>query len=280
MQMDRRFADYAFTGGFFLICQLVLVWVLGYWPQMMKSIEALAPPSKMDPSITGPMITGVTAALALIAVFVIGLLLDLAASAFRPFEIRVFSRHLDRNKEWINNLIEMHRTYAGYDYETIQRSIHAVPLKDQFGLNWRLWKPEHWRHLLAVQKVAYGWGFTRSYERLLSFLQSYVVVQSGSAQLTIMADQYSLWRTARAIAMALTLFIVEGFTLVGMAEDFERYLFLFQVGQLIVTALTYYITLGTYSRLCFTLFSLVYVTYDKQVTSNPASRAVNNQPSP
>ncbi|HEV2042424.1 MAG TPA: hypothetical protein VGT81_20685, partial [Casimicrobiaceae bacterium] len=37
----------------------------------------------------------------------------------------------------------------------------------------------------------------------------YIIGQSGSAQLTLMADQYSLWRTARAIATAVYLLTLE-----------------------------------------------------------------------
>ena len=35
MQIERRFADYGLTGGFFLICQLGLLWALGYWPSII-----------------------------------------------------------------------------------------------------------------------------------------------------------------------------------------------------------------------------------------------------
>jgi hypothetical protein len=63
MQIDRRFADYGLTGGFFLICQLGLLWALGYWPSIdPKQLRALLPSE-----IPAPIITGFAGALAVIA---------------------------------------------------------------------------------------------------------------------------------------------------------------------------------------------------------------------
>jgi len=62
MQIDRRFADYALTGGFFLICQLGLIWWVGYWPTINpNAFEKLVP---LDKSLVGPILTGFAGALA------------------------------------------------------------------------------------------------------------------------------------------------------------------------------------------------------------------------
>ena len=86
------------------------------------------------------------------------------------------------------------------------------------------WKRESRLRYVAAMKVGWGWGIVPQYERLSSFFTSYIMVQSGSAQLTLMADQYSLWRTARAIAIALYLFIFEAF-FVSIAVSKEIFLF-------------------------------------------------------
>src|SRR5258708_39909840 len=109
MQIGRRFADYGLTGGFFLICQLGLLWALGYWPRFLNELQSLRLPS--DTSLLAPIITGFAGALALIAVFVIGLLLDLLASLFRSVEMRIFARHLDLNSDWITAFIEAPKAY-------------------------------------------------------------------------------------------------------------------------------------------------------------------------
>jgi hypothetical protein len=191
-------------------------------------------------------------------------------------EMRIFARHLDRNRDWITALIEAHKAYCGTDYETFQR---AIPELRSLASPWlvgfqaythTLWKRESRLRYMAALKANSGWGLTRPYERLLSFFTSYIMVQSGSAQLTLMADQYSLWRTARAIATGLYLIIFEAVivSLIGFIDmrqnlsvDVEaRKAFAIGVPKEIVVVwlltilgqvLIMYITLATYSRLCF-----------------------------
>jgi hypothetical protein len=125
MQIDRRFADYALTGGFFLICHLGMLWALGYWPETIANeIKVWLSPQT---SLAGPIITGFAGALAVIAVFVVGLILDLFASLFRSEEMKIFAHHLDRNSDWMTTFIEAHETYCGADYETVRRAFHELP---------------------------------------------------------------------------------------------------------------------------------------------------------
>jgi hypothetical protein len=122
--------------------------------------------------------------------------------------------------------------------------------------------------------VDFGGGITRQYERLSSFFISYITVQSG-AQLTLLIDQYSLWRAARTIGVATYLLILETFWVAltklhtggKSVEGLESLVLVPVLVMIFGFVLIAYITLATYSRLCFTLFSLVYVTYDKQIGS-------------
>lgn len=67
-------------------------------------------------------ITSLFGALAIISVFVAGLLLDLLAEyLFRPLEMRVFHRHLVRNRDWLRWLIADHKGYCEPDYEQFGR---------------------------------------------------------------------------------------------------------------------------------------------------------------
>lgn len=125
MQIDRRFSDYGLTGGFFLIGQLGLLWALGYSPTTLTGLQPLQLP--FETSLPAPIITGFAGALAVIAVFVTGLVLDLFASLFRQTEMRIFARHLDRNSGWITAFIEAHKAYCGADYEAFQRAFHELP---------------------------------------------------------------------------------------------------------------------------------------------------------
>jgi len=128
---------------------------------------------------------------------------------------------------------------------------------------------------VSAIKLGWAWGLGRPYERLWSFFASYVVVLSGSTQPSLLVDQYSLWRTARAIALALFLISVQTFVLflrswliASPTAHLIGLYFLIWIASSAGTWLSMYIVLGTYSRLCFTLFSLVYVTYDKQAAAH------------
>jgi hypothetical protein len=110
----------------------------------------------------------------------------------------------------------------------------------------------------------------RAYERLWNFLNSDVVVLSGATQLNILTDQYSLWKTARSIATGLTIIVIETLVIpvvnINILDQTNIYRSIWMLVIYVVAfSLGYYITLGTYSRLCFILFSLVYVTNGKLI---------------
>ncbi|MDI3562450.1 hypothetical protein [Bradyrhizobium sp. Arg816] len=269
MQIDRRFADYALTGGFFLIGHMGMLWAAGYWPTIRDGLQGLG----LEPNtLLTPIVTGFAGALAVIAVFVVGLILDLSASVFRGEEMKIFARHLDHNSEWMTSFIEAHKAYCGADYETFRRVIRELPTPRAGQIftskfwkpeEFKFWKPEKLRRDFEATKVAWGFGIASEYERLLSFFTSYIG-QSGSAQLTLMADQYSLWRTARAIAMALWLLAIEAVLVSNIFGLVAAAAIILPIPW-IVFGLTIFIIRGPYSRMCFTLFSLLYMTCEKQI---------------
>ena len=90
---------------------------------------------------------------------------------------------------------------------------------------------------------------------------SYVVVLSGSSELSLMLGQYHLWRTARAVSIVLLILFFEAWAAALIFTDMVPV----PVGVASLgLSLTLLITKETYSRLCFTLFALVYVTQNKR----------------
>src|SRR5262245_25237943 len=276
MQISSRFTEYGLTGGFFWICQLILLWYSGKIQLLLSNLPIVHIPNEIS-QIASAAVTGLLGALVIFSVFVAGLLLDLSAVIFRPVEMRVFHRNLERNRSWLGRLIDDHKGYCGADYEEFERRFGGSSyFKDQlakFNIFFFWNRERRQRYLDAVERDL-GGRLTRPYERLWSFLASYVVVVSGSSQLGLMLDQYHLWRTGRAISIALyivffevQLFIVIPSTL-HLTSHMTEPSFLVPLvgsffplcGALLATA----ITLGTYSRLCYTLFALVYVTQDKR----------------
>ncbi|WP_339038460.1 hypothetical protein WHZ78_11075 [Bradyrhizobium symbiodeficiens] len=295
MQIDRRYADYALTGGFFLICQLSMIWALDYWPKIdLNTIKQLFPLPLETPLAT-TIVTGFAAALAVIAVFVVGLILDLLASLFRSNEMSIFARHLDLNSSWMTAFVEAHRAYCESDYQSFRRVFKRTPSFKEglvaMAALYTFWRSESRRRVTAAMKnsIGFEWRIVPEYERLFSFFTTYVMGQSGSAQVTLIGDQYSLWRTARAIATAMYILAYEVVLLllagivkalwkfVGLAS-FEglgtiavNYLYLLCLLGISV-GITIPIVRGTYSRFCFTLFSLLYEACAKQTVSREDTR--------
>ncbi len=248
MQIGSRFTEYGLTGGFFWICQFIFLWRSGQTQTLLGKLSTV---QNQIPEHLPIAITSLVSALAIIAVFVTGLLLDLLAGYFRPLEMGVFHKHLVRNRDWLGRLIANHKGYCEADYEEFERQFDRTspPSASQ-------------KRLFAVLKRAWVAG---PYERLWSFFTSYIFVESGSLQLSLMVDQYYLWRTGRAVSVSLIILLFETsmltYFLVVSHRSLHPFLQLFLPGGLSVVS--FIITRQIYSRLCFTLFALVYVTQDK-----------------
>jgi hypothetical protein len=122
MQISSRFTEYGLTGGLFWICQLILLWWSGQTQTLLSSLSTvqLQIPAGIS-QIGSTVITSLIGALAIVSVFAAGLLLDLVGAYFRPMEMRVFSRHLGRNRDWLGRLIADHKNYCEADYAEFER---------------------------------------------------------------------------------------------------------------------------------------------------------------
>jgi len=285
MQIGSRFTEYGLTGGFFWICQILFFTYTGQTKILLSNLSTLQRP----PDWILPISSTAISALAIIAVFVAGLLLDLLAVYFRPVEMKVFHQHLVRNRDWLGRLIVDHKAYCETDYQEFERKFGGSPVaKDRrarFAIS-LLWNRERRQQYAAARKrrreARKAWKGARPYERLWSFFASYVLVESGSSQLSLMVDQYYLWRTGRAVSTSLVIVLFEVLFL-------EPWLSLFSAIRntlskpvqfpppepwyyatprtfllIALSTLSVMITKKIYSRLCFTLFALVYVTQDKR----------------
>src|SRR6266487_6213741 len=118
MQIGSRFTEYGLTGGFFWICQFILLWRSGQTQTLLGKLSTV---QNQIPEHHPIAITSLVSALAIIAVFVTGLLLDLLAGYFRPLEMGVFHKHLVRNRDWLGRLIADHKGYCEADYKEFER---------------------------------------------------------------------------------------------------------------------------------------------------------------
>jgi len=141
MQIGSRFTEYGLTGGFFWICQILFFTYTGQAKTWLSYLSKAQRPPDWIWQIGSTAITTV----AIIAVFVAGLLLDLLAVYFRPEEMKVFHQHLVRNRDWLGRLIVDHKAYCETDYEEFERKFGGSPVaKDRrarFGIS-LLWNRE------------------------------------------------------------------------------------------------------------------------------------------
>ncbi len=160
MQIGSRFTEYGLTDGFFWICQLLFLVYSGQAKTLLSNLSSV----KLDPtswiSQIGP--TAISA-LAIIAVFVTGLLLDLFAVYFRPMEMRVFRQHLVRNRDWLGRLITDHKDYCEADYEEFEcrfretsRAKDALAGFDVFFFLFSFWNQERRQRFVAAVKRWWG----------------------------------------------------------------------------------------------------------------------------
>ncbi len=273
MQIGSRFTEYGLTGGFFWICQLFFLTYSGQAKTLLSYLSTV--PLAQIPDRIWQIGSTAISALAIIAVFVAGLLLDLLAVYFRRFEMPVFQEHLVRNRDWLGRLIADHKGYCEADYEEFDRLYRETPrlyretpvAKAGFLSGFRFWNREQRQRNAANIKLS-SKKMGRPYERLWNFLTSYVLVESGSSQLSLMVDQYYLWRTGRAVSISFVILFFEIQLFLPLLEHWHgpslpQFLLRF-VLQFTLTFASVMITKALYSRLCFTLFALVYVTQDKR----------------
>ena len=272
MQLGSRFAEYGLTGGFFWMCQLLVIATTtqtGTW-QMFAQAPFVLPPGTSSPFAT--VFTSLLGALAIVAVFVAGLLLDLLAAYFTNLEISVFLRHLARNRSWLDPLVAEHGQYCQGDYDALAvLRDQSLSTSEQFRVGFAgfaVWNEVKRRKFSQALSNSFAqWRLIEPYQRFLSFLSSYVVVRSES-KLDVMTDQYYLWRAGRSVSVALVILYIEiliiaanrSFAAIGLWASL-----LAVVLPLALSCFAIAITLTTYSRLCYTLFSLAYVTRIKNL---------------
>src|SRR5882762_2698182 len=115
MQIGTRFAEYAVTGAFFLIGQLIILSAfhvtgipLALPGEMVSFLQQVPALQASANNFVG--------ALGIMSIFVAGLLLDLFGGYFMFFEMNIFRKHLEKNHEWLKDLIEKNASYSMDDY--------------------------------------------------------------------------------------------------------------------------------------------------------------------
>lgn len=246
MSISSRFSEFGMTGAFFWIAQ-ILYFALAHDTELLELapgwIESLRPyqllvdalPQSLA-SVAGSLLT----AFGLIGIFVTGLILNLLGSYFFPVEDIAFSRHLQRNRGWLDQMIGGCPGAVNDDY---------ARLREEFGT----------RIFVSPQQFVRRMRLTSRCTRVQSFLFSYIHVFGDNGWPDMLSDHVHLWRTARAIGVTFWVLCFE--ILVFGLHASEWITATTGVSLFLLSIIT---TLRSYNRMCHTLFTLACATYGRQ----------------
>lgn len=294
MKISDRFTDYGLIGGFFWILQLA-VWLVivgrNGWTAYLNTFTATL--NVLPAAAVAPFVA-LLGALALIAVFTTGLLLDLLGSWYtRATEMMVFVRHARYHNHWFQRVADLHSAYIQEDCSLL---LSVPPYKTQFRVSLKFFKVWNKRdredYWLLVRRT---WKARQAYARIQSFLLSYVLLASGVEKLELLSTQMALWNTGRAIATAVMISATEvglsWFVLLygreGVVGALDTKVFLPLIGgELLLGILGFSVAASCYERVCGTLFALMYVISEKSLlgemsaSTGPPSPGGPNAPAP
>jgi len=274
MKIAERFAEYGLTGGFFWLLQLAFLIILSPDSPLVSFEHWLDELSKIHiPSHIATPVGGLLAALAIVSIFFTGLLLDLLGSYYILLEMNVFRKNVNTNREWLDDFVRNHKSYIGKDYNDFLEKFSDIyshgEVRRMFidAINiFGLFSPKWWKRQIAGSKSKIArYRLMKPYSRLQSFLISTVLAYSGATRLDVLMDQMHLWRTSRAISTALLIFSVE-ISLILFPRILKSMHFILIV-YFIVAIVSIFICIRAYSRMCYTLFALAYVSGLKTSTN-------------
>jgi hypothetical protein len=298
-----RIGIYAVTGGFFYLTQLSFLFFcswLGYAPlhgwlmEMSSSSKGIMSniPQGLHSSL-GTLLT----ALAILSVFITGLILDLLGSTSFYAEMSVLKKDLDKNHSWLDRLVENHKDYFGADYKHFMEKFSLIqtwkvelsdmpdpPTSTMWNVFFRvlvyplLSKSRYTRTLYTAYKLI------PTYDRIQSFMFSFVLAAAEAPNLDSLLEEMRVWRTVRGITVAGA-FVAFEVTVVGLYW-FTDVVFanrtpgmwswlatIGAIGYWILVVLFYLYFYETriaprlaersYATMSLTLFSLLYLTADK-----------------
>ena len=117
----------------------------------------------------------VLASFFVVCVFATGLLLDLVGSLALAWELSIFRKYLNRNKEWIGQLVAKYAEFLGEDFNLIST------------------KPRFWDLRIRQQPLM----LLAPFNRIESILISHLVLTGDPTRLESVMEQMRTYRIAR-----------------------------------------------------------------------------------
>jgi len=295
MKISDRFLDYGLTGGFFWTVQIILLLI--FYPTAWHSMATIA--IGAIPQQLAGSANAIFGALGIIAIFFTGALLDLFSPLYALPEMFTIRKHLISNKDWLKDEVIK---YPSPKYDLEKMCIFQDDAIDNHNdIEWMCSvvngppKIKHQNSYLV---------FIRTYPRLylkykflsltekrelvqhcqnfIAFFNSYLLKRSDASQLESLMDQMHLWSTMRAFSSAISLLSLELLVLLAVKvispplPDLRSQIGIALAVSLILIIffhqkLADYIISKSFSRLCTTMLSLVYLTTIQESEEKPSS---------
>ncbi len=262
MNFGARFSEFGMTGAVFWICQILLFTVGTGEIEGEKLLTLLGEfigtnsnQSSVLQNAAGSLLT----VFGLIGIFVTGLLLDMVGSIFFMQEMRIFGEHITRNFDWLNNMTNKCPTAIVTDYQDFKNEFDDSELPTQKKIS-RLFDPRFHYHRYTLRF---------HFRRLQTYLLSYIHVYSPNGTSQQLMDHVHVWRTARAISMVLLIVAIEvlSFEHIFHTADEAPHANGQQTELVIhwtLFAISALLTLKSYNRMCYSLFTLACATNNHQ----------------
>jgi len=264
MNFGARFSEFGMTGAVFWICQ-ILLFTIGtgeaageqFLDMLGVFIGTDNGQSPILKSAAGSLLT----VFGLIGIFVTGLVLDMIGSIFFMQEMRIFGGHISRNIDWLSSMAQKCSPAVAKDYQRFQEEFDEknISKKTKYA---RLLDPRfHYRRFMLRSR----------YRHLQTFLLSYIHVYSANGTSDQLTDHVHVWRTSRAISTALFIVAIEVIAFENFTHSPDEIphdsgpVTLIIYGTLF--ALSAMLTLKSYNRMCFSLFTLSCATNSHQLLS-------------
>ncbi len=270
MKLSGKITEYGFLGAFFLVFQLVFMFIL--WPSnswrlyshLTNAIDSTIQSSGSIKSVFNATIS----ATGFVSIFFVGLFIDLITIVSQFSSSRSFKIHADKNKAWLSIFLKKHESYIGieskqfldkYEYKSSYRKLLSVsktlPFSSKYWSKyWKLTK-ENWKE----------WEYVKNYNKMYTFLIVYCVTNNSNATPNILVDELRIQRTIKGVSTVLWIISME----ISVIIILEMY-FLnsdFNPFRFFITLSSSYFFLGLSSlfirkmddRICETIFSTTYI---------------------
>lgn len=281
MKIGSRLPEYGLIGAAFILCQFAILYLYVSAINFFTTNTWFLGLQRFDTAVLqtlSPILTSTLSALAIISVFLVGLIISLFGAVWVIWEMDAFKKNLNQHRDWLEPLIESMHTVARNDLKSILTDFGGIVSSSHSASNHEKIPKERLsdtpsfisQYYRLRESLSDIFGFIPAYYRLLALFVSLITFAHEKQQLDVMFDEMRLWRTVRSLSTALSIVAIELIVLAAIVllqmllDDVGDWIpSICYMGISILAVLIYWLfkfmNLKTYSIFATTLFAHLYV---------------------